>query len=375
MESRFINGDSIYEMNKLPENSVDLIFADPPYWMRTEGVLHRVEGSEFAGCNDGWDKFNSFEEYETFTKDWLRACHRILKPNGAIWVIGGMQCIYTIGGIMQNLGFWFINDVVWHKKNPTPNFMGTRLNNSHETLIFATKSKNAKFTFNYKTAKELNVDTVLSEEYEKGVRKQLGSVWKIAVCSGQERLKDENGNKLHNTQKPEELLYRIIAISSKINDVVLDPFAGTMTTAAVAKRLGRNFIMIEKDSVYYKYGKERVEKVEFEDGKIARASFDEKPIKVTMSEMIEKGYFILGEDFYLKDGKEKIAKLAKDGKLIWNEEKIDMHTCVARVKNVKAKRLNGFDYWYVKREEKIVSINKIREDYRKMITMLKSEKE
>ena len=211
MINKVICGDSIEEMNKMQPNSVDMIFADPPYWMRTEGVLKRVEGTDFNGCDDTWDKFDSLEDYEDFTKKWLSACHRILKPNGSIWVIGGMQCIYTIGSIMQDLGYWLVNDVIWHKKNPTPNFMGTRLNNSHETLIWATKSKKSKYTFNYKTAKELNVDSITEDEYSKGVRKQMGSVWRFPVCSGSERLKDENGEKLHSTQKPLEMLERIIA--------------------------------------------------------------------------------------------------------------------------------------------------------------------
>ena len=230
-----INGNSIEEMNRMEPNSVDLIFADPPYWMRVEGVLKRIEGTDFNGCNDEWDQFNTLDDYENFTKEWLTTCYRILKPNGSIWVIGGMQCIYTIGAIMQQIGFWLINDVVWHKKNPTPNFMGPRLNNSHETLIWATKNKKSKYTFNYKTGKELNVDTVDKIDYNKGIRKQMGSVWKFAVCSGNERLKDDNGEKLHSTQKPQELLERIIAISSNIGDLVLDPFGGTMTTAAAAK--------------------------------------------------------------------------------------------------------------------------------------------
>ncbi len=183
--------------------------------MRTDGVLHRVEGTEFDGCDDEWDQFDTLEDYATFTGKWLSACYRILKPNGSIWVIGGMQCIYTIGGIMQDIGYWFINDVIWHKKNPTLNFMGTRLNNSHETLIWATKNRNSKYTFHYKTGKELNTDTVSEEDHRGGIRKQMGSVWKIPVCAGGERLKDDDGNKLHSTQKPEELLYRIWAYDTE----------------------------------------------------------------------------------------------------------------------------------------------------------------
>ncbi len=359
-----INGDSIYEMNQMKENSVDLIFADPPYWMRVDGVLTRVEGTEFDGCDDEWDKFDSLEDYEKFTKKWLSACYRILKPNGSIWVIGGMQCIYTIGAIMQQLGFWFINDVVWHKKNPTPNFMGTRLNNSHETLIWATKSKKSKYTFNYKTAKELNIDTINNTQYSKGIRKQMGSVWRFPVCSGAERLKDINGKKLHSTQKPQEMLERIIAISSNIGDVVLDPFAGTMTTGAAAKKLGRQYIMIELDEVYCQYGEMRLNEIKYEKTDIAIASFDEKPLKVSITEMIDNNYFTIGESFCFRDGK-PIAELNGDGKLIYNGEVIDMHTCCAIARGVKAKRLNGFDYWYVIRDNVPVSIAEIREQYRK----------
>lgn len=364
MINRVICGDSIDEMNKMQPNSVDLIFADPPYWMRTEGVLTRVEGTEFDGCDETWDKFDSLDDYEKFTEKWLSACYRVLKPNGSIWVIGGMQCIYTIGSIMQDLGYWLVNDVIWYKKNPTPNFMGTRLNNSHETLIWATKSKKSKYTFNYKTAKELNVDSVTEDEYNKGVRKQMGSVWRFSVCSGLERLKDENGEKLHSTQKPLEMLERIISISSKKGDLVLDPFGGTMTTGVAAKKLGRNYIMIEREAKYCKFGEERLNSVEYIDTPIANAVYDEKPIKVSMEEMITAGMFVVGEEFCFKNG-EPIAKLCANGKLEYNGEILDMHTCCAIARQVKANRLNGFDYWYVIRGNKPVSIADVREQYRK----------
>lgn len=329
-------------------------------------MLKRVEGTNYNGCADGWDQFNSLEEYEEFTRKWLTECYRVLKPNGSIWVIGGMQCIYTIGAIMQQLGYWIINDVVWHKKNPTPNFMGTRLNNSHETLIWATKNKKSKFTFNYKTAKELNTDTVEENDFKKGTRKQLGSVWKIAVCQGTERVKDEKGEKLHSTQKPEELLYRIIAISSNKEDVVLDPFGGTMTTAAMAKKLGRSSIMIEMDKKYCEYGQKRVDAIEYEDTLIANAIYDQKPKKATMTEMITAGFFYVGEPFFLRNGQE-VATLLGDGRLFYNEQPMDMHSCAATVREVQAKRLNGFDVWFVKRNNKLVSIADIREKYRQTL--------
>ncbi len=365
-----INGDCLEVLKSIPDNSIDLIFADPPYWLRVEGVLKRVNGSIYDGCDDEWDQFSSLEEYEHFTENWLNECLRVLKKDGCIWVIGGMQCIYTIGSLMQKLGFWFINDVIWLKKNPTPNFMGTRLNNSHETLIWATKSKKSKFTFHYKTAKELNLDTVAENEFNNGVRKQLGSVWKIAVCSGSERIKDDLNNKLHSTQKPEELLYRIIAISSNIGDTVLDPFGGTMTTAAVAKKLGRQYIMIEREKKYCKYGEQRIKDICFEDTPIARAQFDVKPLKVSISEMIKEKYFFEGELFYLKNNSAN-AILNDDGKLLFNGELMDMHSCAAKAKKSKSDRLNGFDYWYVMRDGNLVSISDIREQYRKYKASIK----
>jgi site-specific DNA-methyltransferase (adenine-specific) len=274
-----------------------------------------------------------------------------------------MQCIYTIGAIMQDIGFWLINDVIWHKKNPTPNFMGTRLNNSHETLIWATKTKKSKYTFNYKTAKELNLDTVTEDEFAKGTRKQMGSVWRMAVCAGNERLKTDDGNKLHSTQKPLEMLERIVAISSKMGDVVLDPFGGTMTTGAAAKKLGRKYIMIEREPEYCKYGEIRLAKIDFEDSPIARADYDKKPVKVTVPEMIEAGYFVEGENFYFRTG-DAVATLLKDGKLEYQGEVMDMHLCAAIARGVKTNRLNGFDYWYVIRNDERISIADVRDQYR-----------
>lgn len=361
-----INGDSLQKIRMLPDESVDLVFADPPYWMRVEGVLNRTDGTKFNGCEDHWDQFDSLDDYERFTRAWLTECRRVLKKDGSIWVIGGMQCIYTIGAIMQELGFWLINDVIWYKKNPTPNFMGTRLNNSHETLIWAAKSKTSKFTFHYKTAKELNTDTVDEGDYQRGVRKQLGSVWRIAVCSGNERIKTSDGQKLHSTQKPEELLERIITISSNKGDLIMDPFGGTMTTAAVAKRLGRNYIMIEREKTYCEYGATRLKKIAYIDTPLANAAYDIKPPKVTMDEMMRAGYFHVGESFYLKKG-DAVATLNQSGKLKYQGSIMDMHSCAAAAKGIKAKRVNGFDYWYVMRDEHRIPIREIREAYRKFI--------
>lgn len=363
-----IHGNCLEEMKKIPSNSIDLIFADPPYWMRVEGILKRPEGTDFSGCNDEWDNtFDTNQDYSEFTRQWLSECHRILAKNGSIWVIGGMQCIYTIGAIMQELGFWFINDVIWHKTNPTPNFMGTRLNNSHETLIWATKDKKSKFTFHYKTAKQLNTDNISVDLFDDGKRKQMGSVWRFAVCSGNERLKNENGEKLHSTQKPEELLYRIIALTSNVGDLVFDPFGGTMTTATVAKKLGRNYLTIEQELEYVQAGTKRVNQAVFVDNEIARAKLDEKPLKAPMSDMIKAGFFEVGERFYLKNSNE-FAELTADGKLIYQAQIYDMHTLSAKIKAVKAERLNGFEWWQVERNGLRIGISDVRENYRNSLT-------
>ncbi|WP_066389591.1 DNA-methyltransferase [Helicobacter himalayensis] len=362
--NQILQGNSLELLQTIPDCSIDLIFADPPYYMRVEGSLRRPEGSKFSGCDDVWDNaFLDNADYVNFTRSWLKECKRILKPNGSIWVIGSMQCVYSIGGAMQELGFWFINDVIWHKSNPTPNFHGTRLNNSHETLIWATKDKKSKYAFNYKTAKELNCEII---GFENGVRKQLGSVWRIPVCSGNERLKDTNGNKLHNTQKPESLLYRIVAISSKMGDIVLDPFGGTMTTAVAAKILGRNYIMLEQNATYIQYGKRRLELLAFEDSPIAKAEFDKKPLKVSLTEMIVAGFLQVGESVYLNNTSFE-AKLTSAGRLEFEEEIYDIHTLSARLKNTKAERLNGFRYWKVRRGDSYIFLDKIREEYRKSL--------
>lgn len=381
--NQILQANSLEILKTLPDSSIDLIFADPPYFMRTEGSLLRPEGGEFSGCNDMWDSFESHDEYLHFTRAWLTECRRILKPNGSLWVIGSMQCIYAIGGVMQELGFWFINDVVWHKSNPTPNFLGTRLNNAHETLLWAAKDKKSKYTFHYKTAKELHSEIV---GFEGGERLQLGSVWRLPVCSGSERLKNACGEKLHNTQKPESLLYRIIAISSNLGDVVLDPFGGTMTTAAAAKKLGRHYIMCEQNEEYVKFGRIRLDSVAFEESDIAHASYDVKPVRVSLEELIASGFLNVGEKLYLK-GSTLYARLLESGRLRLegesagvymsrdsrldkkNEESIegDIHSLAARLKGVKAKRLNGFLYWEVERDSKggnRILLYDVREQYR-----------
>ena len=347
-----IQGDAVESMKKLPEKSFDFCFADPPYFMQiVEGKkLYRTEGTIFDGCDDDWDKFPSMDSYKKFTRDWLTEVRRLLKDDGTICVISGMQSIFEIGSIMRDLGFWVINDIIWKKSNPTPNFGGTRLNNSHETLIWASKSKKSKFTFNYKTGKYLNGG------------KQMGSIWEFPVCSGNERLKDDNNKKLHSTQKPEALLYRIIALFTSKGDLVLDPFGGTMTTGAVAKRMGRNYTMIERDGNYIKYGQRRLNSVTADIGDVENAVFDEKPIRVSMKEMVEAGFFHLGEKFFCKNG--RFAVLADDsGKLTYNGETKSMHEVAAEMTG-HSRRVNAFDYLSVIRDGKAISIDIVRNDYR-----------
>ena len=355
-----IQGDSIEEMKKLESASFDFCFADPPYFMQIEEgkKLFRVEGTEFDGCDDDWDKFSSMQAYKEWTKAWLTEVKRLIKDNGSICVISGMQSIYEIGSILRELGFWVINDIIWQKSNPTPNFTGSRLNNSHETLIWATKSKKSKFTFNYKTGKFLNGG------------KQMGSIWTFPVCSGNERLKDENNAKVHNTQKPEALLYRIIALFTKKGDLVLDPFGGTMTTATVAKRMGRNYTMIERDKTYIKYGQKRLDAVVPEIGDVENATYDIKPLKVTMSEMVNSGVFVIGEEFYHKNG-EKAILANKKGQLNYHGEVESMHEVAAKMMK-KNRRVNAFDFLSVLRDGHMVSIDSVRNNYRNTLSKTKA---
>src|SRR5690554_4953819 len=245
-----LKGDCVAALNRLPEKSVDVVFADPPYNLQLEGELRRPDQSRVDAVDDDWDRFDSFAAYDAFTRAWLLAVRRVLKPNGTIWVIGSYHNIFRVGAIMQDLGFWILNDVIWRKTNPMPNFRGRRFQNAHETMIWASRDPKAKgYTFNYDAMKAANDDV------------QMRSDWLFPICTGHERLKDENGNKVHPTQKPEALLARIMLSSTKPGDVVLDPFFGSGTTGAVAKRLGRHFVGIERDQTYIDAAQERINRV------------------------------------------------------------------------------------------------------------------
>ena len=248
--SKYILGDSLIELKKFKDHSVDMIFCDPPYNLQLAKTLYRPDSTKVSGVNDDWDKFNNFQDYDIFTKTWLSEIKRILKPDGCLWVIGSYHNIYRIGYILQNLDFWILNDIIWRKTNPMPNFKGTRFTNAHETLIWAANTKYSKYTFNYQTMKQLNDN------------KQMRSDdWLINICSGKERLRDFKNQKVHNTQKPEELLLRVVLSSTKPGDLVLDPFFGTGTTGVICKKLGRKFIGIEKNPTYLKEAKKRILKV------------------------------------------------------------------------------------------------------------------
>ncbi len=235
LHNRVLVGDCLTELQRIPAGSVDLVFADPPYNLQLGNDLTRPDQSRVDGVDDAWDKFGSFAEYDKFTKAWLGECRRVLKPNGALWVIGSYHNIFRVGSILQDLGYWILNDVVWRKTNPMPNFRGRRFTNAHETLIWAAREQQSKYTFHYEAMKIFNDDL------------QMRSDWTLPLCTGPERLKDRNGDKLHPTQKPEALLNRVLLASSNRGDVVLDPFFGTGTTGAGAKQLGRIFIGIERD--------------------------------------------------------------------------------------------------------------------------------
>ena len=302
---RILPGDSVEVLDTLPENSVDLIFADPPYNLQLPRDLYRPNLTKVEGVHDSWDKFDSLQAYDEFSRQWLRACRRVLKDTGTLWVIGSYHNIFRIGSIMQDLGYWFLNDVVWIKTNPMPNFRGVRFTNAHETLIWASKFKGAKYTFNYHAMKQLNGE------------KQMRSDWLLPICSGAERVK-VNGKKAHSTQKPEALLYRVILSSSNPGDVVLDPFFGSGTTGVVAKRLHRHWIGIEKEEKYIEIAQARIAAVEPElfDREVFSVR-DKRRLapKVPFSRLLEAGYLQPGQELYFRSRREQAARIKPDGKL------------------------------------------------------------
>ncbi len=340
-------GDCIDLLKKLPDNSVDLIFADPPYNLQLNGELYRPNQTKVDAVTDEWDKFDSKEEYDKFTTQWLKECHRVLKTTGSIWVIGTYHNIYRVGAIIQNLGFWMLNDIVWIKTNPMPNFKGTRFNNAHETLIWSTKSQKSSYTFHYHSMKVMNDDL------------QMRSDWLIPICQGDERIK-VNGQKAHSTQKPAELLMRIILSTSNPNDIVLDPFSGSGTTAAVAKRLGRRYIGFEKEPFYIQVSNDRLEKIVPIEKPLLEYKIEKRKPKVPFGNLIEKGYVKIGEQLFSKDGK-YFAQVQADSSLLFCGEIGSIHKISATI--LKKENHNGWNFWYAKRDSNFISIDQFRHDY------------
>ena len=348
--NEIIAGDCIDVMNALPAGSVDLIFADPPYNLRLRGDLLRPDNSKVAAVDDEWDKFASFETYDAFTKAWLTAARRLLKPNGAIWVIGSYHNIFRVGAALQDQGFWILNDVVWRKSNPMPNFKGRRLTNAHETMIWASRSEASKYTFHYEALKAMN----------DGV--QMRSDWVLPICTGHERIKNDQGDKAHPTQKPESLLHRVIMSTTNPGDVVLDPFFGTGTTGAVAKMLGRDYIGIEREEAYRKVATERLAKVrKFDSASIEVTGSKRAEPRVPFGQVLERGMLRPGEQLF-SIGNRFTAKVRADGTLIGNDVKGSIHQVGAALEG--APSCNGWTYWHFKRDGKMIPIDLLRQQIR-----------
>jgi len=348
--NQILQGDCIEMMNSLPEKSVDLIFADPPYNLQLGGDLHRPNNTKVDACDDHWDQFDSFKAYDDFSKAWLKAARRILKDDGTIWVIGSYHNIFRVGVTLQDLGYWMLNDVIWRKTNPMPNFRGRRFTNAHETMIWCSKSEKAKYNFNYEAMKSFNDDV------------QMRSDWLLPICNGGERLKDDAGQKAHPTQKPESLLYRVIMASSKPGDVVLDPFFGTGTTGAVAKKLGRNFIGLERESDYIKVAEKRIKAIKGTvDTSLLTTPAKRQAPRIPFGTLLERGLLEPGTTLTDVKGRYQ-AKVRADGTLSAANFRGSIHQVGARVQNAQA--CNGWTFWHMEKAGNRVCIDELREQVR-----------
>jgi len=349
-----IKGDCIAAMEKLSENSIDTIFADPPYNLQLEGDLHRPDQSKVDAVDDDWDKFSNFAAYDAFTTAWLLAARRVLKPNGTIWVIGSYHNIFRVGAIMQDIGFWMLNDVIWRKSNPMPNFRGRRFTNAHETMIWASRDQHSKkYTFNYDAMKMANDEI------------QMRSDWLFPICNGGERLKGDDGLKVHPTQKPEALLHRVLMSSTKPGDVVLDPFFGTGTTGAVAKYLGRNFVGIERQQDYIDAATARIESVIPISGPTLVVTTGKRAEpRVAFGALVETG--MLKPGVILQDSKKRWqASVRIDGSLQLENETASIHKMGAKVQNLDA--CNGWTFWHYREKGKWLPIDALRKTYRETV--------
>ncbi|MEP7221046.1 MAG: site-specific DNA-methyltransferase [Novosphingobium sp.] len=345
---QILTGDCIEAMRGLPSASVDMVFADPPYNLQLGGDLSRPDGSHVDAVTQDWDKFSSFAAYDQFTREWLAEARRVLKPNGSLWVIGSYHNIFRVGAILQDMGYWILNDVVWRKSNPMPNFKGTRFTNAHETLIWASMGEKAKYTFNYRTMKTLNDEL------------QMRSDWVLPICSGQERLK-KGGTKVHPTQKPEALLYRVMLATTNKGDVVLDPFFGTGTTGAVAKRLGRQWIGCERDGTYREAALERIElALPLDESAITTMQSPRSAPRVAFGTLIETGWIQPGAAVMDKK-RQHVATVRTDGTLLWGAESGSIHSLGARLQG--APSCNGWTYWHIEHEGAMKPIDAVRQLY------------
>ena len=346
LRNKIINGNCLEEIKKIPDKSFDLIFADPPYNMQLGDNLRRPDNSKVKSVDDDWDKFQNFKSYDEFSVIWLQECKRILKDDGTIWVIGSYHNIFRLGFHLQNLDYWILNDVIWRKNNPMPNFKGTRFTNAHETLIWASKNKNSKYTFNYQSLKCLNDDL------------QMRSDWLIPICSGKERIK-KNGKKIHSTQKPESLLHRIILASTNKGDTIFDPFLGTGTTAVVAKKLGRAYFGIEQNKNYFLSAKKRIHATkQIEDNNLDTIENNKSKSRIPFGSLIELGVIKPGTKIY--DQKKEInARIMVDGSIKYKDSEGSIHKVAAKI--LGSESCNGWTYWYYQSGDRLKPIDELRQ--------------
>ncbi len=358
-DHKILVGDCVNEMSKLPAGSVDLVFADPPYNLQLASDLKRPDDSHVDAVTDDWDKFASFAAYDAFTKEWLAACKRVLKPAGTIWVIGSYHNIFRVGAIMQDMGFWILNDVIWRKTNPMPNFRGRRFTNAHETMIWASRDPNAKgYTFNYEALKAGNDDV------------QVRSDWTFPLCTGGERLKGEDGKKLHPTQKPEALLARVILSSSKPGDLVLDPFNGTGTTGAVAKKLGRRYIGLEREKKYASAAEKRIADVQVVPSpSIAPFITAREAPRVAFASLIERG--LVSPGARLTDSRKRHKAVVRaDGAISVGDTVGSIHRIGAVVQGLDA--CNGWAFWHIETPKGLMSIDDLRAQVRSEMALMEA---
>jgi len=352
--NKIIQGDCVEVLNSFPEGSVDLIFADPPYNLQLQNDLHRPNMTKVDAVDDDWDQFDSFSAYDEFTRNWLTACKRVLKPTGSIWVIGSYHNIFRVGTVMQDLGYSILNDVIWVKVNPMPNFRGVRFTNAHETLIWASIGQGRRYTFNHHAMKEINDEKQMRSDW-----------WLLSLATGSERLKDELGEKAHSTQKPQALLYRVLLSSSKPDDIVLDPFFGSGTTGAVAKLLHRKWIGIEREEKYIKLAQNRIDSINpglFDEATFEVRSQKQLAPRVEFSVLLENNYLQPGQTIYFRKNLSLTASIKPDSRLQTSDGFVgSIHKAGSHF--MKGSPCNGWDHWYVQDDDQLVSLDVLRQRY------------